>query len=53
MESTENEGEELVFACPSCGSSLLVNPPMRDTLLENGCVLCGTTVGADDFATAE
>lgn len=49
MEAANDAGEELMFACPECGSSLLVNAPMRDTLMENGCVICGSEVTGSEF----
>lgn len=53
MVSTGEAAGELLFACPQCGSSLFVNQPMRDTLLEEGCVLCGSELSDDDFDSVE
>lgn len=43
--------EDVVFACPDCGETMQVNPAMRDALLENGCVVCGSEVPGDAFDT--
>lgn len=40
---------ELRFTCPVCGETLRVNPAMRDSLVEHGCVMCTSVVTADDF----
>lgn len=45
-ESTAN----LTFNCPECGESLEVNASMRDALIDNGCVICGSTVSTRAFA---
>ena len=37
------------FGCPECGEDLEVNGPMKDALIENGCVLCGSIVTAEAF----
>jgi hypothetical protein len=44
--------EEFTFVCPACGETMEVNPSMRDALLENGCVLCSTSVSTDAFTPA-
>lgn len=49
VRATEGADPELLFACPECGATLFVNPAMRETLLSNGCVICGTDLGAADF----
>ncbi|MDG5774876.1 hypothetical protein VB773_15450 [Haloarculaceae archaeon H-GB2-1] len=46
-------GEEYEFVCPDCGESLAVNESMRDALIENGCVICGTPVSVDEFSVPE
>lgn len=44
------DGEtEYVFDCPACGESLEVNGPMRDALLEKGCVVCGASLTPEAF----
>ena len=43
-------GGNLRFHCPGCGENMSVNEPMRDALLDHGCVVCGTTVSASAFA---
>jgi predicted RNA-binding Zn-ribbon protein involved in translation (DUF1610 family) len=46
-------GTELTFHCPSCGESMAVNAPMREALLNHGCVVCGTAVPRSAFSTPE
>lgn len=36
--------ETTLFACPQCEGTLPVSPPVRETLLSEGCVFCGATV---------
>lgn len=43
-------GDDYTFVCPECGESMSVNAPMRDALVENGCVVCGATVSRDAFS---
>jgi rRNA maturation protein Nop10 len=38
------EEREFIFQCPECGERLEVNGPMRETLVERGCVICSATV---------
>ncbi|MFB6207482.1 MAG: hypothetical protein ABEJ05_13255 [Haloglomus sp.] len=38
------DGAEFIFRCPECDEHLEVNGPMRETLLERGCVICSATV---------
>ena len=38
------------FVCPACDESLQVDGPMRDALLETGCVVCSGEVTAASFA---
>jgi predicted RNA-binding Zn-ribbon protein involved in translation (DUF1610 family) len=42
-------GAEFVFHCPDCGESMAVNAPMREALLDHGCVVCGTSLSSADF----
>jgi hypothetical protein len=44
-------GSTLTFHCSACGESMTVNGPMRDALLEQGCVVCGTPVSRSAFST--
>ena len=37
------------FACPACGERLTVDTPVRETLLEQGCVFCGAAVDVTAF----
>lgn len=43
------DGEEYAFVCSACEESLEVNEPMKKTLIERGCVICGTTVTEEAF----
>lgn len=45
--------EEYVFVCPNCEESMEVNASMRDALVENGCVVCGSPVSPDAFTRVE
>lgn len=42
--------DDLTFVCPGCGECLVVNDAMKDALIENGCVVCGTDVSARAFS---
>jgi len=46
-------GGNLTFHCPECGEAMAVNEPMRDALLDHGCVVCGTTVSMSAFSAAD
>lgn len=39
-----SDEEEYTFVCPGCEESLEVNGSMKATLIERGCVFCGTDV---------
>ncbi len=41
--------EELSFVCPECEESLAVNEEMKNTLIQRGCVICGTPVSEEAF----
>lgn len=41
--------EEYTFVCPDCAQSITVNASMREALVDNGCVVCGSGVSEDDF----
>ncbi|MFC7173845.1 hypothetical protein ACFR97_11660 [Haloplanus litoreus] len=45
-----NGGTELVFHCPACGECMAVNAPMREALLDQGCVVCGSVVSQSAFS---
>jgi hypothetical protein len=47
-----NEGTDLTFHCPTCDESMAVNGPMREALLDHGCVVCGTAVSRSAFSSA-
>ena len=38
------------FVCSECGESFEVNGSMRETLVEEGCVVCGSEVTPDQFS---
>lgn len=46
----DTEGE-CTFVCPECAESLEVNGPMKELLIEKGCVVCGADVTADAFSS--
>lgn len=41
--------DDYTFVCPECGESLTVNDSMRDALIANGCVICGSAVQEEAF----
>ncbi|WP_254829247.1 DUF7560 family zinc ribbon protein [Haloglomus salinum] len=43
------EEQEFIFRCPECGERLEVNGPMRETLIERGCVICSADVSPAAF----
>ncbi|WP_458209947.1 DUF7560 family zinc ribbon protein [Haladaptatus sp. NG-SE-30] len=45
MSSTEN----YTFVCPKCTESITVDTEMRAALIDNGCVICGSTVSSYGF----
>ncbi|MGM0591632.1 MAG: DUF7560 family zinc ribbon protein [Halobacteriota archaeon] len=42
--------EDYNFVCPECGESLMVNGPMKDALIDKGCVVCGSDVSGNAFS---
>jgi hypothetical protein len=44
-----SDEEEYAFVCPECEECLRVNISMKSTLIERGCVICGTTVTEESF----
>jgi transcription elongation factor Elf1 len=46
-------GDDYTFVCPACGESMSVNAAMREALVANGCVICGSPVSPDDFTAVE
>ncbi|SEK28990.1 DUF7560 family zinc ribbon protein [Haloferax larsenii] len=46
------DSADYTFECPDCGESMMVNASMRDALIDNGCVICGSTVSQQSFSTA-
>lgn len=46
-------GEEYIFVCSECEESMEVNDSMKDALIENGCVICGSPVSSDEFTLTE
>jgi predicted RNA-binding Zn-ribbon protein involved in translation (DUF1610 family) len=41
--------DEFEFVCPDCDERIIVNGVMRETLIENGCILCGASISGSDF----
>jgi len=39
-----------VFTCPECGEEIRIDAGMRDSLLEVGCVVCGSHVTSAAFS---
>lgn len=39
-----------VFTCPGCEEEIRIDAGMRDSLLEFGCVVCGTQVPPTAFS---
>jgi hypothetical protein len=39
-----------VFDCPGCDARVVVDAAIRAELLAEGCVLCRTSVSAEDFS---
>ncbi|WP_170864747.1 DUF7560 family zinc ribbon protein [Halogranum amylolyticum] len=46
------DSTDYTFVCPECAESILVNESMRDALLDNGCVVCGSSVSRRAFSDA-
>jgi predicted nucleic acid-binding Zn ribbon protein len=46
------DSADYTFVCPECAESILVNDSMRDALLANGCVVCGSPVSRQAFSNA-
>lgn len=44
------EDEELVFHCPVCNESFIVDLNMKTTIIEKGCVYCGSTITEEAFS---
>jgi Zn ribbon nucleic-acid-binding protein len=47
---SNGEDDKYAFVCPACEESLEVNSSMKETLVERGCVICGTSVTEEAFA---
>lgn len=45
------KNSEYVFVCPGCLESITVNESMKNAILNEGCVLCGTGVSPEAFTT--
>jgi hypothetical protein len=41
--------DQYAFVCPGCAEAIAVNGPMRRSLIDNGCVVCGGTVSDAAF----
>lgn len=46
---SDGEDDEVIFVCSECRESLEVNGEMKRTLIERGCVICGTPVTEEAF----
>jgi transcription elongation factor Elf1 len=46
---SSEEDKEYVFICPECDESLKVNDTMKESLVDRGCVICGTSVTMEAF----
>ncbi len=46
---SSEEDKEYVFLCPECDESLKVNDSMKESLVDRGCVICGTSVTREAF----
>ncbi len=46
---SSEEDKEYVFLCPACDESLKVNDSMKESLVDRGCVICGTSVTMEAF----
>ncbi|MFB6134983.1 MAG: hypothetical protein ABEJ55_08340 [Halanaeroarchaeum sp.] len=46
-------GTAFLFTCAACGERVRVDRGMRETLLAEGCALCGATVSAGEFDRIE
>lgn len=44
--------DEYTFLCPECGQSIVVNTPMKDALIDSGCVICETDVSPGAFMSS-
>lgn len=50
MSNGPDEAEEFTFVCPNCGESMTVNGPMKEALVEKGCVICGASLTSSAFS---
>lgn len=41
------------FACQDCGASVVVDEDVRESILANGCPLCGAPSGGANFEGVE
>jgi transcription elongation factor Elf1 len=49
----DEAGVEYSFTCPACEETLVVNGAMRETLIEQGCVICSASLTAAAFSERE
>lgn len=40
------------FRCGECGESIEVDAPMREAMMDKGCVICGAAVPDSSFEDA-
>ena len=41
------------FNCRSCGQSVIIDESIRDSILEDGCLICLAPATASDFEVVE
>ncbi|MFB6297989.1 MAG: hypothetical protein ABEH56_05680 [Salinirussus sp.] len=41
--------DQYAFVCPECEEELNVNESMKQTLVEKGCVICGSSLSEEAF----
>lgn len=47
---TAAENEEVIFRCPECDESFVVDVDMKAILIKKGCVYCGSLATNDAFS---
>jgi len=46
---SSEEDKAYVFLCPECDESLKINDSMKASIVDRGCVICGTSVARKAF----
>ena len=49
MVHSMQPGQAYVFTCPICQEEIRIDAGMRDSLLEFGCVVCGSDISSAAF----